>query len=213
MKPHILLSVSQNAHANYTAAFMKYGFDVSFSYCPQDFGYDGLVLCGGGDIDAAYYGKPRGPSYPPDICRDRSEFALFEKYNLYNKPIFGICRGMQLINVAMGGTLIRHLLTSRDHTRLEDCDSMHKVQNLNGTFLHKVYGPEMITNSAHHQGCETIAQQLSVVQRHSDGTIEGIAGKNILAVQWHPERMIGECRKRFLCSDPAAVFEYYRNMF
>lgn len=213
MKPHILLSVSQNAHANYTSAFIKYDFDVSFSYCPQDSGYDGLVLCGGGDIDTAYYGKERGSSGPPDVCRDKSEFALFEKYRSHNKPIFGICRGMQLINVAMGGTLIRHLSTSGDHIQFEGHDSIHKVLNLHGSFLHEVYGSEMITNSAHHQGCETVAQELSVVQRHCDGTIEGIMGKNILAVQWHPERMTEECRKRFLCSDPAAVFEYYRNMF
>lgn len=210
-KPIILLSTSLGAEKNYKKAFEKHGFLPCAKYLPCDIGFDALVLCGGGDIDPSFYGEANCGSYPADIDRDRAELSLFEKYFTHRKPIFGICRGCQLVNVALGGKLIQHLPTYSAHTQVCGADSVHTVENAKDSFLYSLYGAKMTVNSAHHQACSVLGQGLRVTQRHSDGTIEAVASDNILAFQWHPERMTcGFSHPRY--TDPYLVFETFKNM-
>ena len=90
---------------------------------------DGLLLPGGGDVDPAVYGQENCGSNPPDKARDEDELALFALFRAMNKPIFGICRGLQMLNIALGGTLVQDLPDERHcHDAVTDTDRVHKVQ-------------------------------------------------------------------------------------
>jgi len=210
-RPNILLSTSLGAEKNYIDAFEQHGFSPFACYLPNDTGFDALVLCGGGDIDPSFYGEENLGSYPPDIDRDRAELLLFEKYFSLGKPIFGICRGCQLINVALGGKLIQHLPTYSFHKSGCDADLVHIVENQKDSVFYLLYGDSMIVNSAHHQACSVLGDGLRAIQRHSDNTVEAIAADRILALQWHPERMTcGFSDPKY--SDPNKIFEVFKNM-
>ena len=187
-KPSLILSTADQKADRYIALFTSVGFAVTASYCPQNTTGDGLVLCGGGDIDPRFFGETDNGSFPPDSRRDETEFSLIREYRAKGKPIFGICRGMQVLNVFFGGTLIQNLPTAKEHTS-PDGDLFHAVENQKGTPTEILFGDRMIVNSAHHQGCGKIGNGLFLMQRHADGTPEGLFGDRIIAVQWHPERM------------------------
>jgi putative glutamine amidotransferase len=208
MRQKILLSLPYNSGENYIKAFSECGFSVCGGYLSKDTNCDGLVLCGGGDIAPYYYGEEDNGSDPPDVKRDECEMYLFEKYYNAKKPIFGICRGMQIINVALGGNLYQDLPFSGTH-RYENGDKIHEVINMKGSFFYEIYGEKMIVNSAHHQGCKNIAKGLCMIQRHKDLSAEAFSGEKILAVQWHPERMW----KRGGFPDVYPVFQYFKDMF
>ena len=205
MDPVAVLSMPKGKGVNYINALSANGFKISGDYLTADISGDALVLCGGGDIDPSYYGELPCGSMPPDVQRDKSEFYLFEKYYAAGKPIFGICRGMQLVNVALGGKLIQHLACAANHSG--ENDVVHAVTNFCGTPVEQLFGREMTVNSAHHQACSELGCGLCVMQAHRDG----IYGKNILAVQWHPERMIGGFDNG-VYAPPAALFELFREM-
>jgi putative glutamine amidotransferase len=209
MKPKLLLSLPASGGENYINAFETYGFVTESEYLPHNSECDGLVLCGGGDICPSYFGESSHGSNPPDLKRDKAELSIFERYYSSGKPIFGICRGIQLINVAMGGSLYQHLAESRRHIGKEDI--CHPVINMHGTPIFEIFGAVMTVNSAHHQSCKILGRELSVSQMCGD-VIEGIFGKNIIGVQWHPERMTANFAKKEL-SDPAPLFDYFKKMF
>ena len=101
-RPCILLSASRSGWQNYENAVLRAGGSVAGGYCPQpDAGYDGLLLCGGEDIDPDRYGQKNCGSLGIDPDRDSAEFALAEAYAAAGKPIFGICRGHQVLNVVL----------------------------------------------------------------------------------------------------------------
>jgi putative glutamine amidotransferase len=211
-KYNILLSLSNDGGENYFKAFSSCGFNVSGGYLVSDPGYDALVLCGGGDIDPSYFGEENRGSNPPDRRRDKSEFSLFEKYISQGKPVMGICRGVQLINVAAGGRLYQHLKSAKDHMYSKG-DMVHSVTNIPGSPAHMLYGDVMTVNSAHHQGCRDLGSGLRIMQKHTDGTIEGIYGFNIIGVQWHPERMTHEFMPKYgKFADPSLLFKFFMKM-
>lgn len=108
--PRLQVSVPAEGADNYTAALERAGGTPAAGYCPApDLSCAGLVLCGGGDIACELFGQEDRGSNPPDLARDRAELALFQAFYGAGKPILGICRGMQIINVALGGTLIQDL--------------------------------------------------------------------------------------------------------
>lgn len=217
MKCHILLSLPPDGGENYFSAFCGFGFAADGKYLADDPGYDGLVLCGGGDIDPAYFGQPNLGSNPPDARRDVAEFSLLEKYAAQKKPVFGICRGMQIINVFFGGGLIQHLDTAQSHSA-GGKDICHGVENIFGSPAYRLFGPAMTVNSAHHQGCDpdALGNGISVMQRHADGTAEGIFGSGTIGVQWHPERMtsafLRDEKDKNKYTDPAPLFGYFMKM-
>ncbi len=163
---------------------------------------DGIVFTGGPDIDPARYGKEeqRESCGVIDTQRDELEFAVFEHASALNMPILGICRGMQLINVALGGSLHTDIPTlvhtDIEHRRLEDSDARHGLLVTPGSMLMKITGQlEGTVNSAHHQAVDRLSGDLARSATSPDGIVEAIEWSTpqsrpfLFAVEWHPERM------------------------
>ena len=214
MKPKVLISAPSQGENNYTEAFSNFGFSVTSQYLPKyDSGYDALVLSGGGDIAPELYGEQEECVIDADIKRDECEISLVEYFTSANKAVLGICRGIQLINVALGGTLCQNITNSHLHRSLPDSsDNLHLVQNAENTFAHRLWGEYSFVNSAHHQCCRCVPSCVSVCQVSADGVIEALCDFNkIIAVQWHPERMVLK-HKRSRYSDASLLFEYFKNL-
>jgi putative glutamine amidotransferase len=160
---------------------------------------DALVLSGGWDIHPDFYkGRLSYDNAPGDWKKERDAFetALLNAALDKNIPVLGICRGLQVINVALGGTLIQDLGNERNALHKGDPDKKHTVTIEKNTILHAITSVDSAeTNSAHHQAIGNLANGLIVNARSADNTIEGIEWKDpttkpfLLAVQWHPERM------------------------
>ncbi len=157
---------------------------------------DALILTGGGDIDPALYeGTPHESIYMIDQERDHTELALFREAVSTEIPILGICRGIQTINVALGGTLHEHLPDVVGSTvlhRKPPLDTIpHEVLIAKSSRLSAILGKTRVTIlSWHHQAVETVAPPLQVVAHAPDGVIEAVEHPDhpwLLAVQWHPE--------------------------
>jgi putative glutamine amidotransferase len=163
---------------------------------------DGLVLSGGVDIDPELYdGALEYAKAPVDGWQ--TERDLFEQATLQmawelGLPVLGVCRGLQLINVSLTGTLIQDLGIIGDavHESVAGVDAVHGVSLLPGTLLRSTAGKDSgVVNSAHHQAIDRLGEGLTINCLAEDGTVEGIewadpAGRPfLLAVQWHPERM------------------------
>jgi putative glutamine amidotransferase len=163
-------------------------------------GVDGLVLTGGEDLDPSWYGaKPSPLLSPPSRDRDLFELALFAVARQRGFPILGICRGIQLINVGMGGTLFQDLPTERpgavNHRPDGPRDSRsHRVRLEPGSKAAEALGATTITvNSSHHQAIKDLAPGLLATGWTDDKLIEAAEAEPgapwLLAVQWHPEEM------------------------
>ncbi|WP_309624747.1 gamma-glutamyl-gamma-aminobutyrate hydrolase family protein [Methylibium sp.] len=162
---------------------------------------DGLVLQGGTDIAPESYGEtPLAPDWAGDRVRDRYEIGLFEAFVAQGKPVIGICRGCQLINVALGGTLYQDIPTQlpsaiahRDDERYDH--QFHEVSLVPGSRLAALY-PSIThaeINSIHHQGIKALALELDVeALAVPDGLIEAVRWRGpsyLFGMQWHPEFM------------------------
>jgi putative glutamine amidotransferase len=154
---------------------------------------DGICLPGGMDVDPVYYHQINQKSIPIEPEIDQLDLDIIAIAHEKNIPIFGICRGLQILNVAMGGTLIQdvspdkidHTVSSKNKTK----NLGHKVSLVRQSQLHSLFGDEIEVNSYHHQAIDRLADGLTVSAISIDGIIEAVEGRNILAVQWHPERM------------------------
>ncbi|MBW8904135.1 MAG: type 1 glutamine amidotransferase [Betaproteobacteria bacterium] len=151
---------------------------------------DGLVLQGGADISPLAYGEePLKPEWAGDPLRDRYEIELVRAFTAVAKPVLGICRGAQLINVALGGSLHQDIAAHRS----DEYDlHAHEVRLEPGSGLARLYGetgPRSVV-SIHHQAIKRLAPDLEVEARAEDGIIEAVRGTGagyLCAVQWHPE--------------------------
>lgn len=165
---------------------------------------DGLLMSGGTDIDPARYGDQsvHPETYGIDDERDRFELDLFAATLQRDKPIFGICRGIQVINVALGGTLFQDVASQhpgaaevghRQHEHgLEDSAAGHTVIASAPDALPIFDNGQLGVNSFHHQAIRDLAPSLIPVAHAPDGLIEAVTmtgGPNVFAVQWHPELM------------------------
>ena len=161
--------------------------------------YDGFLFTGGQDVDPSCYGAEREPECEEaSELRDTFEILLARECMRIGKPVFGICRGLQLLNVAYGGTLIQDIpktiRTEIVHSQLNrTVKYAHAVQAVPGTVYAQILGEEaFMVNSFHHQCAKTVAPGFRVSILSPDGIIEGIeciSLPQIKAVQWHPERM------------------------
>ena len=156
----------------------------------------GLLLTGGADFDPETFGQdPHEKLGRVDYARDAFELALYKAAKAKGIPVLGVCRGLQAINIAEGGTLHQHVpaagATVQHEQREKNGTPSHKVVLEPNSFLAKAYGSFQIkTNSYHHQAIDTLGENLKIVGRCSDGTIEAVEGTKspfVLAVQWHPE--------------------------
>jgi putative glutamine amidotransferase len=157
----------------------------------------GLVLTGGADVSPARYGEEPHPTvYGVSDERDQVELDLINAALDRNVPILAICRGMQLLNVALGGSLIQHIEPGNgDHHAAWDHDPdalVHQVSFTNGSLAASTYGGSCAVNSLHHQALGRLGTGLVATGFASDGTVEAaeLPGRPVLAVQWHPELVV-----------------------
>lgn len=129
------------------------------------------------------------PGSVPDFLLGLEQLSALDLFCARKKPVFGICKGMQLINLYFGGT-IRNT-ASRTFHQHPDKDVFHPADNQPGSFLHALFGSHMLINSSHHQCIDTLAKNLQIIQRAEDGEAEAITHLTspVFGTQWHPERM------------------------
>jgi putative glutamine amidotransferase len=154
---------------------------------------DGLILAGGSDIDPASYGQePHPETGGTNADRDRFEAALARAALERDMPVLGICRGMQMLNVACGGTLVQHIddVVTHRHTPGEFAD--HEVELDSGSLAARAAGGERLAvKSHHHQGVDRLGSALVATGRDADGLVEAIEMPErqfALGVLWHPEQ-------------------------
>ena len=191
----ILIPGRKESFANYSGAVEAAGGQVVFSEDPACLpAFDGLLLPGGGDVVPWRYGMENTASRDMDPRRDALEFAVLEQALTAGVPVLGICRGAQVINTALGGTLRQDL---PGHSRAEGVDRLHHAWGV-PSFLTELYGSSVIINSSHHQAVERPAAQLRPIQWAPDGTVEALEHEclPVWCVQWHPERLRGSFAKR-----------------
>jgi putative glutamine amidotransferase len=168
---------------------------------------DGVLMTGGDDINPKLYAKNLAPKLaktvgPLEPDRDIWEKDLIDDVFEQHKPLFGICRGHQMLNVALGGTLVVDIATqvpgALNHRRMDrKAEPVHDVEIAPDSVLARVTGRRTLgVNSTHHQAIGTVAKPLRVVAKSSDGVIEAVELKEperlpfLLSVQFHPERLI-----------------------
>ena len=185
MKPQILLSVPAAQFSNYIDALTLAGAEIA----KDETACDGLLLPGGGDLLPSLYGQSDQGSTNLDEERDLRELELCKKFMEAKKPILGICRGAQVLAVALGGTLRQHI--ERHDGLPNGADRIHETWTAG--ILTGLYGPSCTVNSWHHQAVEQLPPECRILQLAGDGVIEAFDHRTlpILAVQWHPERLCG----------------------
>lgn len=180
--------------------FFKIGLDSALKIIKK---CDGLILSGGPDIHPNYYNRPEDE----DLCsidykRDTLEFELIKLALKHKLPILGICRGLQILNVALGGTLIADIPTQYKseiiHQEKDTYEVYHSLEIVDPKIYQNFLGlipSSLIVNSNHHQAIRTLSSQLTELAKSPDGIIEMFTWKKwnnkpfLLAVQWHPERL------------------------
>lgn len=193
MKPRILVAAKLKQET-YVEAVEKNGGEATAIYCPEvDLSYDGLLLCGGSDTAPEYYGEEINGAVNIDYERDRTEIAVAKAYIEAGKPVMGICRGHQLINIILGGTIVQHLDNYLGHQpQTEGQVIFHTATADKGSLTHKFCGNEFEINSYHHQAINELGDGLKATAYSDNGTvIEAIEHESlpIIGFQWHPERM------------------------
>jgi putative glutamine amidotransferase len=166
---------------------------VTSLHVPDPDDYHALVLPGGDDIDPVLFGQMNEGSRNINSQLDRIQLQIFKAFIQHRKPVLGICKGMQLINVFFGGDIIQHLSCYKTHEYLRDLDKdqAHITHARADSLLADLYGSTFHVNSAHHQGCGMPGRKIVYTQFAEDGVVEGLAHHflPVLGVQWHPERM------------------------
>ena len=167
-------------------------------------GLDGLIISGGRDVDPAGYGQQPHPATDEPVTenrmRDAFEFELVRGAIRRNMPVLGICRGAQVLNVALGGTLHQHLpevVGHSNHQLGNAVFSTSTVQTVPGTRLAALIGESTDVPCYHHQAIAELGDGLIVSARDGDGVIEAVempADNFVLAVQWHPEERLEDLR-------------------
>ena len=165
---------------------------------------DGLLITGGEDINPKLYSQDDVKSHRLSDEYDNFEIELIKAFHKLNKPIFGICRGLQIINVAFKGTLYQDIdkdyqdLKRRHLHNYHKGKLSHRVKIAEDSFLDHIYHKkEMMVNSYHHQAVKDLGEGLKVSAYSDDGLIEAFEAEKIIAVQWHPEK----------------IFEYQKELF
>nr|WP_325222848.1 type 1 glutamine amidotransferase [uncultured Oscillibacter sp.] len=149
--------------------------------------WDALLLPGGGDLEPWRYGQENTASRGLEPERDEAELRLLQEFTALGKPVLGVCRGLQTINVFFGGTLAQDV---PGHGAWEEGDRLHGVRTAPSP-LRPLWGERMTVNSAHHQAADRLGSGLRAVQWTGDGVVEALCHERlpVWAVQWHPERL------------------------
>lgn len=213
MSVRILVS-GQTFIENYIKAVeLSGGIPIAGYLPPLDLSCDGLILSGGVDLNPALYHEEMNGSVDINDERDAHELMLLDAFIKAGKPVFGICRGSQLINVYFGGTLHQHMTNTVLHRSCQPLDREHEVESMAGSLMEKLYGKRCVVNSVHHQAIKEIGQGLQVTQMSDDGIIEAYEHTSlpVFAVQWHPERLVLPEKRRHAV-DGNKIFSHFINM-
>ena len=156
---------------------------------------DGLIIGGGDDIQASLYGGELQLDVRLDPARDELELALLERFIPLNTPVLGICRGAQLINVHLGGTLDPDIYTTHEGLKRRRTVLPRKTVDIVGASqLYQLLGVTWCrVNSLHHQAVNEAGKGIAIVARDRDGLVQGIESREhdfLIGVQWHPEWLI-----------------------
>lgn len=165
-------------------------------------GLDGLILTGGKDVDPARYGQPpHATTDEPDRVRDAWEFALLDEALRRGLPVLGICRGAQVLNVALGGTLTQHLPDLLGHTHHQQGNAVFgtsTVRTVPDSIVAGLIGESSDAQCYHHQAIDRLGAGLKVSARDGDGVIEAVEldrpDRWVVGVQWHPEERLDDLR-------------------
>lgn len=155
---------------------------------------DGIVLSGGVDVAPNWYGEePLNETVEVDVVRDYSDSLLARAALDSGKPILAICRGEQLLNVVMGGSLYQDIPSQVEGHVTHGGGATHKIQIDKDSFLYNIFGVEsMEVNSYHHQAVKEPAPGIKITARSEDGLVEAFEADRIWAVQFHPEKALAE---------------------
>lgn len=153
---------------------------------------DGLLLPGGGDMDPKFYGQARIPACgEPNLLRDAAEPLLLRAFLAADKPVLGICRGIQVMNAALGGDLYQDIKPFEHLPHNGHWAKVHTVTVRRGTLLSRILGQDtVLVNSQHHQAVDRVAPGFTLAALSEDGIVEAIEkpdARFCLGVQWHPE--------------------------
>lgn len=153
---------------------------------------DGLLLPGGGDIDPKFYGQARIPACgEPNLLRDAAEPLLLRAFLAADKPVLGICRGIQVMNAVLGGDLYQDIKPFEHLPHNGHWAKVHTVTVRRGTLLSRILGQDtVLVNSQHHQAVDRVAPGFTLAALSEDGIVEAIEkpdARFCLGVQWHPE--------------------------
>jgi putative glutamine amidotransferase len=188
--------------------------------------FDGLLLAGGPDVDPARYGEARvTPTLEVRPERDALDFAAFAAAEAQRAPVFGICRGLQVLNVALGGTLWQDLPSQRERGVAHDTDAAGRGRDFRAHPVQPRGGPTPFAaavaqvrdvNSRHHQAVKDLASPLVALAASPDDLVEAVEradGPWLAAVQWHPEDLVADARQNALIRtflDACRAFERAR---
>ncbi len=206
MEQSCRFSLKQIAIVSQHLGLADYTNMLSFLHCPfriiRDMSglsavCDGLLLPGEGDCDPALYGQKNRGSRDLCLAEDLLQLSAFSRYLHAGRPILGIDKGMQIINIGLGGSIRQHI-GSYPHDRIncpfkcpDFSDRYHTTFLTEGSLLEALYGTCILVNSAHHQALDRLGDGLEAIQYAHDGCPEAISHRTlpVIGVQWHPERM------------------------
>ena len=212
----ILIAGTDEKTTNYQKALENLNVDytVSLAHLTTSTNtYSGLLLPGGDDIHPSFFGEQNNGSRICNPQLDLMQSELLELFVEQKLPVFGICKGFQMINVFFGGTIQQHLYERSLHHEYQNGDVFHHTTCTQDNLLSTLYGTSFVTNSAHHQAIHKIGKNLSILQYSDDNVVEAISHNTlpILGVQWHPERICFDLLKDNVC-DGSIILRYFLSL-
>lgn len=197
---------------DYSLAIMQLGAQAVVVWDEYEVSeFDGLLLPGGLDIHPSHYGQQDTACGLTDTALDEVQFSAADAFIKAGKPVLGICRGHQLLNVYFGGSLIQDIETAPKHMKIDDQDNVHST--VAEDYIAALYGEMPTVNSSHHQAVDELGKGLLAVQWAQDSTVEAMRHESlpVISVQWHPERMCFAYAREDTV-DGSAVLRYFLDM-
>lgn len=194
---HIAIAGTDQGAENFIAALSLLGAQGHAVLEETNFSkYDALILPGGADIDPALFGEENWGSGKIERERDVKQLEILDTFVKAEKPVLGVCKGHQLLNVYFGGKICQNIPEFQRHQWIH-ADQAHGSHCAPGCFLESLYGPTFPINSAHHQAVLDPVAGFRAVQWADDGVLEAMVHETmpLFGLQWHPERMCGVHRR------------------